>query len=503
MMTERVQRLKKSLLSVRPNITPERLLLATEAYKKYAGESIPIFKARVLEYVLDNLSITIFPDEMIVGAPTYRLRGANLFPEFTSTEWLLKEIPEFPTRPMDQIDVTEEDKKVIMECLTSFWEGRAIEDLLERELPADVKELFDTAVIDLGLTNTTSGETVPDYETMLKRGIKAYVDDCKEKIRKEPTGTPEAHAKIDFWRSCIIVCEAVIRFANRYADEAERQAEAETNLKRRTELLIVASNCRNVPENPPKGFYEALQFVWFVPQYYVENSHEGIIPKDLYMQVQEEMVRRANLKAGKKKRVYSSKYALSSLVFCSKCGDIYRRIAWNNRSKHSIVWRCCNRVEHGPAACDAETIPEEDLQMITVKAFNQLYGNKENMLEILSQNIHQVIDTSGESLDAIESRLEDLQQQLLKKANSKQSYDKLANEIFELREKKQNVMAESAEKNGYKKRISELEEFLHGFELEITEYDEQLVRSYIQKITVYDDRFNVEFKAGFDLNIAK
>ena len=32
-----------------------------------------------------------------------------------------------------------------------------------------------------------------------------------------------------------------------------------------------------------------------VPQYYVENSHEPIIPRDLYMQVQEEMIRRANL----------------------------------------------------------------------------------------------------------------------------------------------------------------------------------------------------------------
>ncbi|WP_331673126.1 recombinase family protein [Eisenbergiella porci] len=240
-----------------------------------------------------------------------------------------------------------------------------------------------------------------------------------------------------------------------------------------------------------------------VPQYYVENSHEGIIPKDLYMQVQEEMVRRANLKAGKKKRVYSSKYALSSLVFCSKCGDIYRRIAWNNRGKHSAVWRCYTRVEHGPSACDAETIPEEDLQMVTVKAFNQLYEGKESMLEVLAQNIHQVLDTSGESLEAIESSLEDLQHQLLKKANSKQSYDKLANEIFELREKKQNIMVESAEKNGYKKRISELEEFLHGFDLEITEYDEQLICSYIQKITVYDDKFNVEFKAGFDLNFEK
>lgn len=65
-----------------------------------------------------------------------------------------------------------------------------------------------------------------------------------------------------------------------------------------------------------------------VPQYYVENSHEPIIPRDLYMQVQEEMVRRANLHSGvkRKKRVCSSKYALSSIVYCSKCGDIYRRI---------------------------------------------------------------------------------------------------------------------------------------------------------------------------------
>lgn len=264
MMTKRVERLKKKFLSVRPNITPERLLLATEAYKRYAGDSVPIFKARVLEYVLDNLSITIHPEEMIVGVPTYSLRGANLFPEFTSTDWLLEEIPEFPTRPMDQIDVTEEDKKIIIDCLEEFWKGRAIEDLLERELPPDVKELFDTAVIDLGLTNTTSGETVPDYENLLKRGIRAYADDCREKIANSPTGTFEDHAKIDFWRACIIVCEAVIRFANRYADEAERQAAMESNPKRKAELMIIASNCRNVPENPPRSFYEALQFVWFV-----------------------------------------------------------------------------------------------------------------------------------------------------------------------------------------------------------------------------------------------
>ena len=70
------------------------------------------------------------------------------------------------------------------------------------------------------------------------------------------------------------------------------------------------------------------------PQYDVEGSHEAIIPKDMFMRVQEEMVRRANLRSGadgKKKRIYSSKYALSSLCTCEKCGDIYRRITWNAR----------------------------------------------------------------------------------------------------------------------------------------------------------------------------
>ncbi|WP_308683664.1 zinc ribbon domain-containing protein [Stomatobaculum longum] len=110
-----------------------------------------------------------------------------------------------------------------------------------------------------------------------------------------------------------------------------------------------------------------------VPQYYVENCHDAIIPKDIFMRVQEEMIRRANLHSGtdRKKRVYSSKYALSSLVYCSKCGEIYRRIAWNNRGKHSIVWRCCTRVEHGPAACDAETIQETELQMVTVLRYGR------------------------------------------------------------------------------------------------------------------------------------
>lgn len=59
---------------------------------------------------------------------------------------------------------------------------------------------------------------------------------------------------------------------------------------------------------------------------------------------------------------------------CSKCGDIYRRVVWNNRGKRSIVWRCCTRVEHGPGACNADAIHESELQNLVVRAINMALG---------------------------------------------------------------------------------------------------------------------------------
>lgn len=238
-----------------------------------------------------------------------------------------------------------------------------------------------------------------------------------------------------------------------------------------------------------------------VPQYYVENSHPPIILRDLYMRVQEETVRRANLHSGekRKKRVYSSKYALSSIVYCPKCGDIYRRIAWNNRGKHSTVWRCCTRVEYGPSACDAPTIQESELQ-----AINMTLGNRENMMAALQENVEAVIQQEDESsVEGIEAKLEELQKELLKRANSKKDYNGIAEEIHRLRELKQNALAESAEREGLKKRIAEMQEFLDSQPTEVLEYDEQLVRRLIEKVTVYDERFEVEFKSGMTVDVER
>lgn len=243
-----------------------------------------------------------------------------------------------------------------------------------------------------------------------------------------------------------------------------------------------------------------------VPQYYVENSHPAIIPRELYMQVQEEIIRRANILGGgeKKKRVYSSRYAMSSLVICGHCGDIFRRIKWNNRGCKSTVWRCVSRVEKGGPDCDARTVKEELLQEVVVKAVNEMLGGKDTFLPMLQANIESaLVSSSMEIAKAIDVQLAERQQELLKLANARMDYESVADEIDRLREEKQNALVEDAERDGNRERIREMMRFLNEQPTEVSEYDEQLVRRLVEKITVYEDRFMVKFKAGTNIEIKR
>jgi len=241
-----------------------------------------------------------------------------------------------------------------------------------------------------------------------------------------------------------------------------------------------------------------------VPQYYVENSHEPIIPREIFMQVQEEMVRRANLQAGKsgKRRVYSSKYALSSIVYCGECGDIYRRVHWNNRGCKSIVWRCVSRLEEKGSDCSSRTINEATLQEAVVKAINEVLGSKDTFLTVLQENIAAVLnEDNDQTIQEIEIRLNELQQDLLQLVNAKADYQKVADESYRLRELKHNILAENAEREGKRERIADMTEFLNEQSHELEEYDEQLVRRLIEKITIYDEKLTIEFKSSVEIDV--
>ena len=160
--------------------------------------------------------------------------------------------------------------------------------------------------------------------------------------------------------------------------------------------------------------------------------------------------------------------------------------------------------DSGPTACDAPTIQEPDLQAAVVQAINLALGNREIMLATLQENVEAVIrQEDATSSEGIEVKLLELQKELLKLANSKKDYNSVADEIDRLRELKQNALVESAEREGLKQRIKEMREFLEQQSTEITEYDELLVRRLIEKVTVYDERFEVEFKSGAKVNVER
>jgi hypothetical protein len=222
--------------------------------------------------------------------------------------------------------------------------------------------------------------------------------------------------------------------------------------------------------------------------------------KDMYMRVQEEMVRRANLRSGadgKKKRIYSSKYALSSLCTCEKCGDIYRRIAWKNRGKHSVVWRCCTRAENGPSACDAANIPEEELQGAVMRAINKAVGEKSSVIQQLETILEQTVIFGEVEIEAIDEQIKKLQFELVNRATSSEKYDDLADAMDELREKKKKILVDIAKDKGRQSKRVELEKFFHGQTDKLDTYDEGLVRRLIEKITIHGNgTYTVEFKSG-------
>ena len=139
-----------------------------------------------------------------------------------------------------------------------------------------------------------------------------------------------------------------------------------------------------------------------------------------------------------------------------------------------------------------------------VQTINLTLGNRENMMAALQESIEAVIRQEDEiSSEGIEAKLQELQEELLKLANSKKDYNSVADEIDRLRELKQNALVESAEREGLKQRIREMREFLEQQSTEVTEYDELLVRRLIEKATVYDERFEVEFKSGAKVDVER
>lgn len=241
-----------------------------------------------------------------------------------------------------------------------------------------------------------------------------------------------------------------------------------------------------------------------VPQYYVEDDHEAIIQKEIYMMVQEELARRKVVKtsANGKKRSYSSNHCLSQKIICGECDEMYRRIHWYSHGRKTVVWRCISRLESTGVECHARTVNETVLENVVVQAINKLLGDKSTYQTQLQQNIAKVIrNAQKNTADEINEQLLELQKELLKKANNKEAYDEIADQIFKLREQRQQCTVDTAARDAQIARINDLQDYIKKQRTDLEAFDETLVKRWLKQITIWEDHFTVELKSGLKIDI--
>ena len=265
-LPSRTQRIKIEYNRSVPSICVERAVFYTRSHQKTAGEPVIIRRAKAFRETCENITVHIYPDELLVGNPGRERRSGTINPEL-SWKWVADELDRFAGRQQDPYWITSEQKETLLNEVFPFWQGQSLEETYLARLPEENARLtVDTGVVDNDSKwRAYVGEITPDYQDVIFRrgfnGIKACAQAHLETL--EPVD-PLSIDKIHFYRSVIIVCEAIVRLGERYAHQAERIAGAERDPLRKMELQQIAENCRRVPGEPPRTFWEALQMVWFV-----------------------------------------------------------------------------------------------------------------------------------------------------------------------------------------------------------------------------------------------
>ena len=240
------------------------------------------------------------------------------------------------------------------------------------------------------------------------------------------------------------------------------------------------------------------------PMYYVENNHPAIIPRETFDRVQAEMTRRSSKRKVLQKRgrtelgKYSGKFALTELLVCGECGSPYKRVTWARNGTKRIVWRCVSRLEFGTRYChNSPTLDEEKLHQVILAAVNEFTAIRQEVLPdvlAMAEEAKQALSQAGAELLALKKRMEEV---------SEEQNDVLDRLLANMGDAELNtwMMALTKEKEALKAKIAEVRQVEVGAEEQAarhrrmweslqecaegyTEFDEELVRRFIQKITV-------------------
>lgn len=309
-MTPRLKKLKKEWEEASPKIYVDDTLLFTESWKETDALPIDYRWAKAFEKRMLNCPLLLRDDEIIIGSTTKFIRGSNTLCAMKPLEILaMIESGNFAQKNIaaGSSDIDPEDLEKLRQDALYWKDFRPEHNFVLQALVEDTGDpdflntFFDRACVfegraprvdpDRGLFQGLGafggadvGPTIKVVGLGLNHVIKAAEAEL-EKMRKEGAGVHQgvsnawAFRKYWFLKAMIVTCNALIGYAKRYADLAREQAEACQDPTRKAELLQIAEICENVPANPPRGYWEALQSFRFLHMgLYKESPERPAVP---------------------------------------------------------------------------------------------------------------------------------------------------------------------------------------------------------------------------------
>ncbi len=270
-LSTRLFQLKDAMFSAPRIISVERAKLAMESWKETEGEDIELRRAKLFKKVLEGVPIAIYDFDVVVGRETEHLVGAPVFVDENgdSIPGLWDEGDSLSRAMLFQRTSAKEEKNVLREC-SRFFAGKTA--------PDHVKDTWASVVGTWAqdITDAKGSDPSPDsgyfpgvtcramWEKVLSKGMRGLIEEAEAGLQRFKEMKETDVNKLYFWQSAIIVCEAMIHYARRYAELARRKAAEESNPERRKELIEIAGICEYVPEHSARTFHEALQCMNFI-----------------------------------------------------------------------------------------------------------------------------------------------------------------------------------------------------------------------------------------------
>jgi len=263
-MNERVSKLRKQSVETRPYISSERAELVTDFYSGNIplSVSVPVCRALLFKHIMENKAVCINDGELIVGERGPAPKATPTYPELCCHS--LEDLRILNSRERTPFVVSEQVRQVYEEKIIPFWTGKTMREKVFAAMDADWHRAFNAGVFTEFMEQRAPGHAILD-DKIYRKGMLDFKRDIAENRKNlDYCNDPRAYEKDQQYQAMDICADAVITFAQRYAEKAAQMAHEESDPVRREELERIAEVCSHVPANAPRNFWEALQSYWFV-----------------------------------------------------------------------------------------------------------------------------------------------------------------------------------------------------------------------------------------------